>query len=171
MYTICVCVKCLSPDGEVSVSNDGATILDRIQVEHQVAKLLVELSRSQDDEIGDGTTGVVVLAGGLLQQAESLLDKGIHPVRIAQGFERACDIALKHLDSISDTMPVSKDDIKILHECAKTTLSSKIVNRFHDQMAQIAVDAVLSVVDWDRRVTYCFSTSLIKDKLNPGIFF
>lgn len=141
----------VSPDGEVSVSNDGATILDRIQVEHQVAKLLVELSRSQDDEIGDGTTGVVVLAGGLLQQAESLLDKGIHPVRIAQGFERACDIALKHLDSISDTIPVSKDDTKVLHECAKTTLSSKIVNRFHDQMASIAVDAVLSVVDWDRR--------------------
>jgi len=141
----------VSPDGEVSVSNDGATILDRIQVEHQVAKLLVELSRSQDDEIGDGTTGVVVLAGGLLQQAETLLDKGIHPVRIAQGFERACDIALKHLDSISDQIPVSKDNTKILHECAKTTLSSKIVNRFHDQMAQIAVDAVLSVVDWDRR--------------------
>jgi len=141
----------VSPDGEVSVSNDGATILDRIQVEHQVAKLLVELARSQDDEIGDGTTGVVVLAGGLLQQAESLLDKGIHPVRIAQGFERACDIALKHLDSISDTIPVSKDDTKILHECAKTTLSSKIVNRFHDKMAKIAVDAVLSVVNWERR--------------------
>jgi len=141
----------VSPDGEVSVSNDGATILDRIQVEHQVAKLLVELARSQDDEIGDGTTGVVVLAGGLLQQAESLLDKGIHPVRIAHGFERACDIALKHLDSISDTIPVSKDDTKILHECAKTTLSSKIVNRFHDKMAKIAVDAVLSVVNWERR--------------------
>jgi len=141
----------VSPDGEVSVSNDGATILDRIQVEHQVAKLLVELSKSQDDEIGDGTTGVVVLAGGLLQQAETLLDKGIHPVRVAQGFERACDVALKHLDAISDTIPVSKQDTKILHECAKTTLSSKIVNRFHDQMAKIAVDAVLAVCDWERR--------------------
>jgi len=141
----------VSPDGEVSVSNDGATILDRIQVEHQVAKLLVELSKSQDDEIGDGTTGVVVLAGGLLQQAETLLDKGIHPVRIAQGFERACDVALKHLDAIADQIPVSRKDTKILHECAKTTLSSKIVNRFHDQMAQIAVDAVLAVCDWERR--------------------
>jgi len=141
----------VSPDGAVSVSNDGATILDRIQVEHQVAKLLVELSRSQDDEIGDGTTGVVVLAGGLLQQAEQLLDKGIHPVRIAQGFEKACQVALKHLDDISDTIPVSQTDTKVLHECAKTTLSSKIVNRFHDQMAKIAVDAVLSVCDWSRR--------------------
>jgi len=141
----------VSPDGAVSVSNDGATILDRIQVEHQVAKLLVELSRSQDDEIGDGTTGVVVLAGGLLSEAEGLLDKGIHPVRVAQGFERACQVALKHLDDIADTLPVSQEDTKLLHECAKTTLSSKIVNRFHDQMAKIAVDAVLSVVDWTRR--------------------
>jgi len=141
----------VSPDGEVSVSNDGATILDRIQVEHQVAKLLVQLSRSQDDEIGDGTTGVVVLAGGLLAEAEALLDKGIHPVRIAQGFEAACQIALAHLDEISDTIPVTPDDTQVLVECAKTTLSSKIVNRFHDQMAQIAVDAVLCVVDWERR--------------------
>merc|ERR1719361_2787724 len=141
----------VSPDSDITVTNDGATILKQMDVEHQIAKLLVELSRSQDDEIGDGTTGVVVLAGGLLQQAESLLDKGIHPVRIAQGFERACDIALKHLDSISDTIPVSKDDTQILHECAKTTLSSKIVNRFHDKMASIAVDAVLSVVNWERR--------------------
>merc|ERR1719361_891842 len=141
----------VSPDSDITVTNDGATILKQMDVEHQIAKLLVQLSRSQDDEIGDGTTGVVVLAGGLLQQAETLLDKGIHPVRIAQGFEKACEIALKHLDEISDTIPVSKDDTKILHECAKTTLSSKIVNRFHDQMAQIAVDAVLSVVNWERR--------------------
>jgi len=141
----------VSPDGEVSVSNDGATILDRIQVEHQVAKLLVELSRSQDQEIGDGTTGVVVLAGGLLEQAEQLLNKGIHPVRIAAGFEKACDLAVKNLDSISDTIPVSKNNLDVLKECAKTTLGSKIVNRFHDKMAQIAVDAVVSVCDWERK--------------------
>lgn len=141
----------VSPDGEVSVSNDGATILDRIQVEHQVAKLLVQLSRSQDEEIGDGTTGVVVLAGGLLAEAEQLLAKGIHPVRIAQGFEKACQIAVAHLDTISDTIPVSPDETQILYEIAKTSLSSKIINRFHDQMAAIAVDAVLAVVDWERR--------------------
>eukprot|EP00494_Astrolonche_serrata_P034474 UN34743 len=141
----------VSPDGDVSVSNDGATILDRIQVEHQVAKLLVELSRSQDHEIGDGTTGVVVLAGGLLEQAEQLLNKGIHPVRIAAGYEKACDIAVKNLESISDTIPVSQKNMEVLKECAKTTLGSKIVNRFHDKMAQIAVDAVTSVADWDRK--------------------
>lgn len=66
-----------SPDGDVTVTNDGATILSKMEIEDQVAKLMVELSRSQDDEIGDGTTGVVVLAGALLEQAEALLDKGM----------------------------------------------------------------------------------------------
>jgi T-complex protein 1 subunit epsilon len=66
----------VGPDGDVTVTNDGATILDEMDVQHQIGKLLVELSKSQDDEIGDGTTGVVVLAGALLEQAEKLLDKG-----------------------------------------------------------------------------------------------
>ena len=64
-----------------------------MEVEHQIAKLLVQLSKSQDDEIGDGTTGVVVLAGALLEQSEALLDRGIHPIRIADGFDRACAVA------------------------------------------------------------------------------
>lgn len=90
----------VSPDGDVTISNDGATILAKMQVEHQIAKLIVELSASQDDEIGDGTTGVVVLAGALLEQAEHLLHKGLHPVRIAEGFETACGIAVKHLETV-----------------------------------------------------------------------
>lgn len=75
-----------------------------MDVEHQIAKLLVELSTSQDDEIGDGTTGVVVLAGALLEQAEKLLEKGIHPIRIARGYEKAADIAVQHLESVADTV-------------------------------------------------------------------
>ncbi len=90
----------VSPDGDVTITNDGATILAKMQVEHHVAKLMVELSESQDDEIGDGTTGVVVLAGSLLEQAERLLVLGIHPVRIAEGFERACAIAVEHLNKV-----------------------------------------------------------------------
>ena len=84
----------ISPDGDVTITNDGATILERMHVDHQVAKLMVELSSSQDDEIGDGTTGVVVLAGSLLEQAEKLLSRGIHPVRIAEGYEKAADVAM-----------------------------------------------------------------------------
>merc|ERR1719321_1159163 len=73
----------VGPDGDVVVTNDGATILEKMDVDHQIAKLLVELSKSQDNEIGDGTTGVVVMAGSMLSQAMQLLDKGIHPLRIA----------------------------------------------------------------------------------------
>ncbi|KAJ1676268.1 T-complex protein 1 subunit epsilon, partial [Spiromyces aspiralis] len=120
-------------------------------VENQIAKLLVELSKSQDDEIGDGTTGIVVLAGALLEQAEELLDRGIHPIRVADGFEKACRIAVQHLDKISDVVEWSKDDTSNLHKCAKTSLGSKIVNKYHDHFAQIAVDAVLSVADLERQ--------------------
>jgi hypothetical protein len=77
-----------------------------LQVEHHVAKLMVELSESQDDEIGDGTTGVVVLAGSLLEQAERLLVLGIHPVRVAEGFERACNIAVEHLSKVRTVVRV-----------------------------------------------------------------
>jgi T-complex protein 1 subunit epsilon len=73
-----------SPDGDITVTNDGATILEKMQVENQIAKLMVNLSKSQDDEIGDGTTSVVVLAGALLEESETLLDMGIHPLRVAE---------------------------------------------------------------------------------------
>ncbi|MES1908521.1 MAG: T-complex protein 1 subunit epsilon [Cercozoa sp. M6MM] len=145
----------VSPDGDVTVTNDGATIVDEMHVEHPVAQLMVELSKSQDDEIGDGTTGVVVLAGALLEEASKLLDKGIHPVRIANGFEQACDVAVNRLAEVSDTVPVSleqpEEAREMLIKTAMTTLSSKIVNRFHRQMAEIAVDAVLAVADQERR--------------------
>ena len=105
----------VSPDGDVTITNDGATILDKMAVEHQVARLLVELSQSQDDEIGDGTTGVVVLAGALLEQAEKLLDRGLHPVRVAEGFEAICQVSLETLEKIADTVHFEKKvDDKVL---------------------------------------------------------
>merc|ERR1719151_455255 len=94
----------LGPKGldKLMVSADGdITILKMMDVDHQVAKLMVQLSQSQDDEIGDGTTGVVVLCGALLEQAEHLLDKGIHAIRIADGFELAAQCAVKHLDEVT----------------------------------------------------------------------
>jgi len=144
-----------SPDGDVTISNDGATILEQMKVENQIGKLLVELSKSQDDEIGDGTTGVVVLAGGLLEKAEALLDRGIHPMRIAEGYDRAAKIAVDHLASVSDTYDSVNTDGSLsrerLIEVAMTTLGSKIINRAHRQMAEIAVDSVLAVADVERK--------------------
>ncbi|KIK62969.1 hypothetical protein GYMLUDRAFT_41270 [Collybiopsis luxurians FD-317 M1] len=141
----------ISPDGEINVTNDGATILSQMEVEHQIAKLLVQLSKSQDDEIGDGTTGVVVLAGALLEQSEALLDRGIHPIRIADGFDRACKVAVEELNRISDRVEFSKADISNLFKTAMTSLGSKIVSKEHERFAQIAVDAVLQVADLERR--------------------
>jgi len=140
-----------SPDGDVTITNDGATILKMMDVDHQIAKLLVQLSQSQDDEIGDGTTGVVVLCGALLEQAEFLIDKGIHPIRIADGFEMAASCAVKHLDTIADTFTIDPNNTENLVRTAKTTLGSKIINKCHDQMANIAVDAVMAVADFETK--------------------
>mmetsp|Transcript_4356 Transcript_4356/g.11824 ORF Transcript_4356/g.11824 Transcript_4356/m.11824 type:complete len:537 (-) Transcript_4356:144-1754(-) len=140
-----------SPDGDVTITNDGATILEMMEVENQIGKLMVELSKSQDHEIGDGTTGVVVAAGALLEHAEALIDMGLHPLRIAEGYEWACKVATQNLDNIKSTFAFSPSDIEPLVKTCKTTLSSKVVGRLKEQMAQICVKAVLSVADLARR--------------------
>lgn len=140
-----------SPDGDVTVTNDGATILQQLQVDHAVAKLMVELSQSQDDEIGDGTTGVVVLAGALLGQAEELLKKGLHPVRIAEGMEKAAQVALQRLQEIAVDVDINANQHEALKQTASTTLQSKILQAHQGKMAQIAVDAVLQVADLSRK--------------------
>ncbi|KAK6160305.1 hypothetical protein DH2020_003686 [Rehmannia glutinosa] len=149
-----------SPDGDVTITNDGATILEQMDVDNQIAKLMVELSRSQDYEIGDGTTGVVVMAGALLEQAEKLLERGIHPIRIAEGYEMASRIAFEHLEHIAHKFEFSETDVEPLIQTCMTTLSSKIlpafgsgnsVNRCKRSMAEIAVKAVLAVADLERK--------------------
>ena len=111
----------------------------------------MELSQSQDNEIGDGTTGVVVLAGALLEQASKLLEKGIHPLKIADGFEKACDIAVQRIESIQEEVNIEKHEHAFLKKCAITALGSKVVSKCQDLMADIAVKAVLSVADLERR--------------------
>lgn len=141
----------VSQDGDITITNDGATILSQMDLDNEIAKLLVELSKSQDDEIGDGTTGVVVLASALLDQALELIDKGIHPIKIANGFDEACKIACDQLDVIADDVVASADKHDNLLRAAKTSLGSKIVSKSHDHFAQMAVDAVLAVADLERK--------------------
>jgi len=155
----------VSSDGDITVTNDGATILEKMDVEHQIAKLMVQLSKSQDDEIGDGTTGVVVLAGALLEQAEILLERGIHPIRVADGYENAAQIAIEHMNTIADTFIVDKDNKEPLVKTAMTTLGSKIVNRCGRKFAEMAVDAILSVADLERKDV---SFDLIKIECKTG---
>src|SRR5690606_20525218 len=116
-------------------TNDGATILEEMHVEDQIARLLVQLSKSQDSEIGDGTTGVVVLAGALLEHAEQLLERGIHPSRIAKGYEMAAEVAVAQLHKICETVEFSRDNVPPLEEIVSTSLGSKIVNRVQREMA------------------------------------
>lgn len=140
----------VSGDRELVISNDGATILEKMEVENHVARLLVDLSKCQDNEVGDGTTGVVVLAGALLEKAETLLDRGIHPIRISNGYDTACGIAIEHLREIADTYAFSQEDREPLVRAAMTSLGSKVLNRHHRHMAEVAVDAVMRVADLER---------------------
>lgn len=141
----------VSSDGDVTITNDGATILEQMEVQHPIARQLVELSKSQDDEIGDGTTGVIVLAGGLLEQSLVLLDKGLHATRIAEGFEQACEIACKELEAIADTLPFTPDNVEPLVKTASTTITSKVINKCKKQFAEMCVKAVLGVADLKRK--------------------
>jgi len=132
-------------NGEVLISNDGATILSKMNVLHPAAKMLVELSQSQDIEAGDGTTTVVVVAGALLEACGTLLSKGIHPMAIAASFMKAADEATKILEGIA--RPVDLNDREALIHAVNTCLSSKVVCQNSDLLAPIAVDSVLGVIE------------------------
>ena len=140
------------PDGQVLVTNDGATIVEKMEIAHPIARLLVELSQSQDDEIGDGTTGVVVFAGGLIKQALLLLDKDIHPLQVASGFEKACDMACDLLKSeICSNIDIEANGHENLIKTAMTSLGSKIVSNCKRHLAEVTVKAVLAVADLERK--------------------
>jgi T-complex protein 1 subunit delta len=133
------------PKGEVVISNDGATILQQMKLNHPTAKMMVELSKAQDIEAGDGTTSVVVIAGALLQAAEKLLTKGIHPQTITEAFLQAAEQADRILREAS--IPVDLGNREMLIQAASTSLNSKVVSQNAESLAPIAVDAVLKVID------------------------
>lgn len=132
------------PSGEVLISNDGATILSKLNVLHPAAKMLVECSQSQDVEAGDGTTSVVVLAGALLDACSGLLNKGIHPAAIAASFYRAAEECATILKNVA--RPVDLADRESLIHAVRTCLSSKMVSQNSDLLAPLAVDSVLGVL-------------------------
>uniref|UniRef100_A0A7C1GCU3 Thermosome subunit n=1 Tax=Thermofilum adornatum TaxID=1365176 RepID=A0A7C1GCU3_9CREN len=131
--------------GNATITGDGATILKEMEVQHPAAKMMVEIAKAQDDEVGDGTTSVVVLAGQLLTNAEELLDQEIHPTTIVEGYEKALVEATRIVDEIAEK--VDPLDRTVLENVAKTALSSKVVADFRDFLAKITVDAALNVVE------------------------
>ncbi len=130
--------------GDVVVTNDGATILEKMDVEHPAAKMIIEVAKTQDKMVGDGTTTAVVLAGELLKKAEELLDQKIHASTVITGYRRALQVALKRLEEVAK--PVSLDDRATLRKIVKTSLGSKSLGFATDHVTDLAIDAVLSVV-------------------------
>merc|ERR1719461_34732 len=133
------------PKGEVTITNDGATILDQMKVIHPAAKMLVELSKAQDIEAGDGTTSVVVICGSLLEAADRLLKKGLHPTSISEAFQKAAVKSVEILTTMAN--PVDLSDRDKLLQSANTSLNSKVVSQHGSELSPIAVDAVLKVID------------------------
>ncbi|MEM1674897.1 MAG: thermosome subunit beta, partial [Candidatus Bathyarchaeia archaeon] len=129
--------------GDITITNDGKTILDEIEVEHPAAKMMVEVAKAQDKEVGDGTTSVVVLAGELLTKAEELLNKNIHPTVVIDGYRKAAEKALEVLDNMA--IQVDPLDKSMLKKIAMTAMASKLVSESKDYLAEIAVDAILHV--------------------------
>jgi len=134
-----------SGNGDTTITNDGATILKEMQVLHPCAKMLVELSKAQDIEAGDGTTSVVVIAGSLLDAAQKLLDRGIHPTTISESFKRCAKKAAEILESMATSLELS--DRESLLRSATTALSSKVVSQYSSMLSPLCVDSVLKVID------------------------
>src|SRR5436309_2069058 len=131
--------------GDVTITNDGATILKEMDVEHPAAKMIVEVAKSVDNEVGDGTTSSVVFAGALLEKAEDLINKHVHPTVIVDGYDAASEQTLKLLQKIS--VKVDVEDKELLKKIARTSMYSKLVSEDSPILGQIAVDATRQVAE------------------------
>ncbi|MGC9050512.1 thermosome subunit alpha [Pyrobaculum sp.] len=130
--------------GDVTITGDGATILKEMEVQHPAAKLLIEVAKAQDAEVGDGTTTVVVLAGKLLELGEELLEEGIHPTIVIDGYKKAADYALKVADEIAKPIELTKEQ---LLKVVSSALSSKVVAETRDYLAGLVVEAAMQAME------------------------
>ncbi|MCR3884713.1 MAG: TCP-1/cpn60 chaperonin family protein [Methanothrix sp.] len=151
--------------GDVVITNDGVTILKEMDIEHPAAKMMVEIAKTQDQEVGDGTTTAVVLAGELLKQAEGLLEQEIHPTVIAAGYRAAAERSMEILKSLAVT--VSEEDEDLLRKIAITAMTGKGSQSARHELAVMAVEAVRSVVDEDGTVD--IDNITVEKKVGGGI--
>ncbi len=131
--------------GDITITNDGAAILNEIDVEHPAAKMMVEISKTQDDMVGDGTTTTVVLASELLKKAEELLDQNIHPTLLVGGYRKAVQKAIETINKVS--VPVDINDRKTLLKVALTSTSGKAIGAAREHLADIAIEAVMQITE------------------------
>jgi thermosome len=151
--------------GDVTITNDGATMLKEMDIQHPAAKMMVEVSKTQDTEVGDGTTTVVVLAGELLGKASDLMEKKVHPTVIIDGYRVAQEEALRILSDIAITVkPRDKDTLK---RVAKTTMSTKLVGSHSGYLSEVAVDAILQVAE-EANGKWKVDLDMVKVEKKPG---
>ena len=131
--------------GDVTITSDGRTVLDEMDIQHPAAKMMVEVAKTQDDEVGDGTTTAVIIAGKLLDNAEDLIEKNVHPTVIIDGYRKAADKALEVLEKMA--ISVKPKDKKSLKKVAMTAMASKLVAENREYLAEIAASAVLQVAE------------------------
>src|SRR6476646_4510145 len=129
--------------GDVTITNDGATILKEIDAQHPAAKMMVEISKATDNEVGDGTSSVVILAGALIEKAEELISKDVHPTIIVDGYRKSATKALEVLNNIAQKVNASEKEQ--LTKIAKTSMQTKLISKESDEIAQIVVSAILQV--------------------------
>jgi len=148
--------------GDITITNDGAAILDEIDVEHPAAKMMVEIAKTQDDMVGDGTTTAVVLASELLKKAEELLDQSIHPTILVSGYRKAAQKAIETINK--NGVPVDIEDRKTLLKVALTSMSSKAVGAAREHLAEIAIDAVKQITEQrgDKKIADIDNIQLVK---------
>jgi chaperonin GroEL (HSP60 family) len=152
--------------GDVTITNDGATILKEIDIQHPIAKMMVELAKSVDNEAGDGTKSVVVLAGTLIENAEELFNKDVHPTIIVDGFRAASKNAIEYLKKVS--IEIDPNDKSLLNKVAMTSLASKMVTTNSQVLSGIVIDAALNVADELQENKFKIDTDNIKVEKKTG---
>jgi len=155
--------------GDITITNDGASILKDMDIEHPAAKMVVEVSKTQDDMVGDGTTTVVVLGGELLKKAEDMLEQDIHPTSIVSGYRKAADMAVKLLNKVSED--VDSGDTETLRKVAETSMASKIVGYEKGHLAEVAIEAIKQITEQrgDRKVADIDHVQIVK-KAGKSLF-
>ncbi|MCL1971151.1 MAG: TCP-1/cpn60 chaperonin family protein [Candidatus Bathyarchaeota archaeon] len=153
--------------GDVTITSDGRTILDEMDIQHPVAKMLVEVAKTQDNEVGDGTTSAVIITGELLGHAEELLNKNIHPTVIVDGYRKASEKALEILDKIALSFDISKSQ-EYLKKAAITSLSSKLVAEYKEYLGDMVVKAILEVAEKQKDGTYKADVDDVKVEKKTG---
>ncbi|HZW54733.1 MAG TPA: thermosome subunit beta, partial [Nitrososphaerales archaeon] len=152
--------------GDVTITNDGATILKEIDVQHPAAKMIVEISKTTDNEVGDGTTSAVVLAGALLENAEELISKDVHPTIIVDGYRKAEDRALEILNEIA--IKVDPSDRKTLVRIAETSMQTKLVSDISEELAITVVEAMMQVAEKQSDSSFKVDIDNVKVEKKPG---